>query len=117
MLEEAQFHVCSSEEGFYLAPVGEIDMAAGPAFAAAVEGMLSTLGEVVVDMSGVTFMDSAGLNVLCTAAAARSGPPALCSGSGSPHHHDHRTRVDLRDAVDRTGLTHRSSREPSRPSD
>ena len=69
MYEEAQFHVCSSEEGFYLAPVGEIDMAAGPAFAAAVEGMLSTLGEAVVDMSGVSFMDSAGLNVLCTAAA------------------------------------------------
>jgi anti-anti-sigma factor len=75
MHEVARFQVRSSGDGFSLAPIGELDMASGPAFAAALDGMISTLGEVVVDMSGVKFMDSAGLNVLCT--AARSGAVRL----------------------------------------
>lgn len=42
--------------------VGEIDAHSAPALAAALEE--STADTIVVDMSGVTFMDSSGLRVL-----------------------------------------------------
>ena len=73
---DALFEIRESLDGACLVAVGEIDMSSGPAFAAAISRMMSTRGEVVVDMSGVSFMDSSGLNVLCT--AAQQGPVRLC---------------------------------------
>ena len=54
--------------------VGEIDAHSAPALAAALEE--STADTIVVDMSGVTFMDSSGLRVLL-ALAERSGGRSL----------------------------------------
>ena len=51
--------------------VGEIDAHSAPALAAALEE--STADTIVVDMSGVTFMDSSGLRVLL-ALTERSSP-------------------------------------------
>ncbi len=75
MLGDALFEICDSVDGACLVAIGEIDMSTGPEFASALSRMVSTRGEVVVDMSGVSFMDSIGLNVLCT--AARQGPVRL----------------------------------------
>lgn len=51
-----------------LAIVGEIDLVTAPAFGAAIEQEIQRAGKVVLDFSGVTFMDSSGLNVLVVAA-------------------------------------------------
>ena len=72
---DVSFEIRESVDGACLVAAGEIDMSSGPALAAALSRMMSTRGEVVVDMSGVSFMDSTGLNVLCTAAL--QGPVRL----------------------------------------
>ncbi|HUS62427.1 MAG TPA: STAS domain-containing protein [Acidimicrobiales bacterium] len=47
---------------------GEIDLQTGPALQQALDEVIrSGTGDVVVDLSGVEFMDSAGLNVLVRA--------------------------------------------------
>jgi anti-anti-sigma factor len=46
---------------------GEVDMESAPVFGSAIEEALSLGVPVVVDCSGVTFMDSSGLNVLMLA--------------------------------------------------
>ena len=51
-----------------LAVVGEIDLVTAPAFGAAIERGIQQAGKVVLDFTGVTFMDSSGLNVLVTTA-------------------------------------------------
>ena len=51
-----------------LAVVGEIDLATAPSFGAAIHKGIQHSGKVVLDFTGVTFMDSSGLNVLVTAA-------------------------------------------------
>lgn len=43
---------------------GEVDMATAPVFSSALERTVSLGVSVVVDMAGVTFMDSSGLKVL-----------------------------------------------------
>jgi anti-anti-sigma factor len=75
MQSRSDFRVDEAVDGAYVSAVGEIDMSSGPDFAAALSRMLSMHGKVTVDLSGVTFMDSTGLNVLC--AAARVGPVHL----------------------------------------
>ena len=60
-----------------LAIEGEIDLATAPSFGAAIDKGLRQKGRVVLDLAGVTFMDSSGLNVLV--AAASQGPEALNS--------------------------------------
>ena len=47
--------------------VGEIDLATAPSFGAAINKGIQHAGKVVLDFTGVTFMDSSGLNVLVTA--------------------------------------------------
>ena len=51
-----------------LAIRGEIDLATAPAFGAAMEQEFQDVALVVLDLAGVTFMDSSGLNVLVSAA-------------------------------------------------
>jgi anti-anti-sigma factor len=51
-----------------LAIVGEIDLVTAPAFGAAIDRGIQHAGKVVLDFSGVTFMDSSGLNALVTSA-------------------------------------------------
>jgi len=46
---------------------GDVDMAARPAVEAALRTACSTWRMVVVDVSGVTFMDSSGLNAMVAA--------------------------------------------------
>ena len=51
-----------------LAIVGEIDLATASTFGAAIDHGIQQAGKVVLDFTGVTFMDSSGLNVLVAAA-------------------------------------------------
>ena len=49
---------------------GELDMATSPELTSAVESLASTASKrVVVDLSGVTFLDSTGVSALCLAKA------------------------------------------------
>jgi anti-anti-sigma factor len=66
--DHAAYEVRAGEDGLYVLAIGEIDMASAPAFAAAIDRLTVAQGSADVDMSGVTFMDSTGLNVLCAAA-------------------------------------------------
>jgi anti-sigma B factor antagonist len=52
-----------------IVPKGEIDMATAPDLEAAIRGLASDSGvrRVLVDLAGVTFLDSSGLHVLCKA--------------------------------------------------
>ncbi|MDG9702598.1 STAS domain-containing protein [Streptomyces sp. DH37] len=55
----------SCERGtLVLHPVGEIDLHTAPALADAVREVTGPWRELVVDLSGVSFMDSAGLHAL-----------------------------------------------------
>jgi stage II sporulation protein AA (anti-sigma F factor antagonist) len=51
-----------------LAIRGEIDLATATAFGAAIDQGIQQAGMVILDFTGVTFMDSSGLNVLVSAA-------------------------------------------------
>jgi anti-anti-sigma factor len=51
-----------------LSIVGEIDLVTAPTFGAAIDQGIQQAGKVVLDFTGVTFMDSSGLNVLVAAA-------------------------------------------------
>jgi len=68
LFDNARFQVSSSDDGVRLCAIGELDMESAPVFAGALEAMVATVDEVVVDLSQVTFMDSTGLKVLCMAA-------------------------------------------------
>jgi anti-sigma B factor antagonist len=52
---------------------GELDLAAEPAFSAALEEASARSGQVILDFSGVSFMDSSGLRVLLRAASSMDG--------------------------------------------
>jgi anti-anti-sigma factor len=68
LFDNARFEVSSSDGGLLLRAIGELDMESSPVFAGALEALVPTVDEVVVDLSQVTFMDSTGLKVLCVAA-------------------------------------------------
>jgi anti-anti-sigma factor len=51
-----------------LSVTGEIDLATASSFGAAIDHGIQHAGKVVLDFTGVTFMDSSGLNVLVAAA-------------------------------------------------
>jgi anti-sigma B factor antagonist len=59
---------------FVLAPVGELDMATAPVLDEAVAGVLAhgRVEAVVVDLSGVQFLDSSGIRTLLQARRAAS---------------------------------------------
>lgn len=81
LTEGARFRVDGSAEGNCLLLTGEFDMLSSAELASAVERVLATHGQVELDFSGVTFMDSSGLQVLCLAHA--NGPVRL---RGVPDH-------------------------------
>ena len=56
------------EGGLFLAVRGEIDMATGDEFRAELLAAVAGGGRVVVDLSGIAFMDSTGLGVIIDAA-------------------------------------------------
>ena len=56
---------------------GEIDLSTAPAFGTAMQQALLDAPLVVLDLGGVTFMDSSGLNVLVSAARPGSGSDAV----------------------------------------
>jgi anti-anti-sigma factor len=60
---------------------GEIDVAAAGAFGEALD-QAAALGPLVLDLSGVTFMDSSGLHVLLRAAEAANGTPVVITSMG-----------------------------------
>jgi anti-sigma B factor antagonist len=51
-------------EALVVAVVGEIDMATAPEVSSAIDSGQNGVGRVVVDLSGVTFLDSSALNAL-----------------------------------------------------
>lgn len=57
---------------------GEIDAATAPALREALIVAAELCGKVVVDLSGVTFLDSTGLGVLVGAVKTRSGHGSMC---------------------------------------
>ena len=75
LIEEARFRIEDSADGTCLLLAGEVDMLSRAEFSAAVERVFAARGEVALDFSGVTFMDSSGLQVLCVAHA--NGPVRL----------------------------------------
>jgi anti-anti-sigma factor len=52
---------------------GEVDMATAPALGQAIEGTSELTTRVIVDLSGVTFLDSSALNMLVVAKRALAG--------------------------------------------
>jgi anti-sigma B factor antagonist len=52
------------EDAIVLAVTGEIDMATGQAFRDALDHAVERSHDVLVDLGGVSFMDSTGLNAL-----------------------------------------------------
>jgi anti-sigma B factor antagonist len=58
-----------SEDSVRVAATGEIDSSSAPQFRRILDGLLDEpgLSEIVVDLGGVTFLDSAGLCVLAAA--------------------------------------------------
>ena len=65
MVEGLDFEVTQSDDSAVVAIAGEVDFASAPELA----GVLAELDQlrVTVDLSGVTFLDSAGLNTLVQA--------------------------------------------------
>ena len=66
--EDARFLVSWSAHGPLVRAIGELDIESAPVFAHALEAFVDEVGEAVIDLSGVTFMDSSGLQVLCRTA-------------------------------------------------
>jgi anti-sigma B factor antagonist len=66
MTEAAAFSIHSSTTGdvLVLSVQGEVDLGTAPALAQAIGLVPEPTSAVVVDLSGVTFLDSSGLNVL-----------------------------------------------------
>jgi anti-sigma B factor antagonist len=63
---------CNAEaaEGFDLVVVrGDLDMNTAPRFAAVIDEVMSASPHLVIDMEGVTFLDSSALRVIATAVA------------------------------------------------
>jgi anti-anti-sigma factor len=60
-----------------LHPSGEIDLATAPQFRRALEEAAATGEQLVVDMAEITFIDSAGLHALVTAAVSMDGGAPL----------------------------------------
>jgi anti-sigma B factor antagonist len=86
----APFHcpVIPERERVRVAPVGELDLATAPELRATIDELLGAgFDDVVVDLAGVTFLDSSGLHVLLALHAAaelggyrfrlRPGPPGV----------------------------------------
>jgi anti-sigma B factor antagonist len=67
MAEPVVFNVAMAPSGEVLVR-GEIDLQTGPSFEAALsDAIRGGTGDLIVDLSGVEFMDSAGLNVFVRA--------------------------------------------------
>jgi anti-anti-sigma factor len=67
----AHFQVEGSDGEVVVSVAGDIDGASAPDFAVVVLGVAATDSRLVIDLSGVTFMDSSGLSVLAGAVNAR----------------------------------------------
>ena len=65
-------------------PQGEIDMATAAMFSEALEEAASSGEQLVVDMAGVTFIDSSGLHVLMKAAVSLNGRAPLVLSNVPP---------------------------------
>jgi anti-anti-sigma factor len=75
--------------------VGDVDLASGQAVRDAVcEALDAGVGEVVLDLAGVTFLDSTGLNALLNTArdVDRRGAKLRCD---APHGGEPRVVIDL----------------------
>jgi len=65
-----EIHRESRGDTLQITPVGELDIATAPALAAALTAAeRSPVGSVVLDLTEVTFLDSAGVRMLLAAAA------------------------------------------------
>lgn len=74
MIEQASIHVNTVGERSVVEVAGELDLATSPALREAIDSVLEEgHPDLIVDLGGVTFMDSSAINVLA-AAAKRLGP-------------------------------------------
>jgi len=66
MTDESTFelHSGTSGDAIVLTVIGEVDMTTAPELANALAAVSDTASRVVVDLGGVTFLDSSGLNAL-----------------------------------------------------
>ena len=67
MTDESPFELhttTDSSDVVVVTVVGEVDMTTAPELTKAIDGVAGTARKVVVDLSGVTFLDSSGLNAL-----------------------------------------------------
>ena len=71
------FHVVSNGDGVILCVDGEIDLAARDAFTAAMENAWCNGVRLVLDLGGVTFMDSSGIACLAGASKRHGSIEAL----------------------------------------
>jgi anti-sigma B factor antagonist len=69
--EPFEVHVLGHAGGIRVEVLGELDLATAPRLAEAL-GALPSGGELVVDLAGVTLMDSSGVAVLLRAGQGRS---------------------------------------------
>ena len=67
----ACFNVNGTDGEVIVSVAGEIDSLSAPEFEIVVQGVATTEARLVIDLSGVTFMDSSGLSVLAGAINAR----------------------------------------------
>lgn len=67
--DDTTLHITTADDTGWtvLAVKGEIDISTAGSFEAALQGAMAASGQVVVDLSGVRFMDSTGLGVLMRA--------------------------------------------------
>jgi anti-sigma B factor antagonist len=67
-LEPSVTTVKTGENAYVVSAAGELDLHAAPQLAAELEALAADAAEVVVDLTGVTFMDSTALGVVVAAA-------------------------------------------------
>jgi anti-sigma B factor antagonist len=66
MTDESTFelHTAAAGDAIVFTVIGEVDMTTAPELAKALDAVPDTARLVVVDLGGVTFLDSSGLNAL-----------------------------------------------------
>lgn len=85
MIEQASVKVTTVEGRSVVEVYGELDLSTSPALREAISSVEADGHPyLVVDFSGVTFMDSSGINVLA-GAAKRLGPEAVLIAGSRPN--------------------------------
>ncbi|HEU5112848.1 MAG TPA: STAS domain-containing protein [Acidimicrobiia bacterium] len=79
----SEFTILRLDDGSGLKVIGELDAATAPQLTTALSGA-SLEGEVVLDLSELTFLDSSGVRVIVELAATRNGNGPVVISNASP---------------------------------